>query len=250
MATANGNACSNSTNQSMVKRFDNRTDLFQSIASDIEAGLKQSLKNNDKASLIIPGGTTPAPAFLSLSQSELDWSKVTIAQSDERWVDSNHEQSNQKLTESTLLINNAAKASYVAMKNRASTASKGLAECEQSYRALRLPFSISLLGMGLDGHFASLFPSSKNLEHGMSLENESLCIDIDGTGCSVAGDYPQRMSLTLNAILNSEQIMLLITGDEKLALIEKNRDVNPCLDCPISFLLNQDSTPVVIYWAE
>ena len=232
-----------------LNRFDSRDQMFKSLAVDCETRLKNTLIKNDKASFIVPGGTTPAPVFLELSKSDLEWEKITIAQSDERWLDSDHPQSNQRLTENTFLINNAAQAGYVAMKNSSVTASKALAQCNQDYHIIS-PFTVTMLGMGLDGHIASLFPNSNHIEEGLSLDNKDLCIDIDATGCPVAGEYTERMSLTLNAILASEQIILLITGDEKLKLVEHWLDKQPERSCPISFLLNQTKTPLAIYWAE
>ena len=252
-------------------KFSTREELFNQLANDCEASLKKSIDSSQEASFIIPGGTTPGPAFELLSKKELDWSKVSIAQSDERWLDAEHDQSNEKLTKRTLLINHASQANYIAMKNSSATALDGKMLCNQDYRSLLAPFSITMLGMGLDGHFASLFPSSKTIEEALDLSNKDLCIEIDATGCSVAGEYTERMSLTLSAILNSEQIILLITGKAKLQLIEDvlvninlNTDINTAINTvintvindetgpalPIRYLLEQKETDVNIYWAE
>ncbi len=232
-----------------INHFNCRDQLFKSLAVDCETRLKNTLLKNDKASFIVPGGTTPAPVFLELSKSDLEWKKITIAQSDERWLGSDHPQSNQRLTENTFLINNAAQAGYVAMKNSSVTANKALDQCNQDYHILS-PFTITMLGMGLDGHIASLFPNSNHIKEGLSNDNKNLCIDIDATGCPVAGEYTERMSLTLNGILASEQIILLITGNEKLKLVEDWLDKQADMSCPVSFLLNQTKTPLTIYWAE
>ena len=237
-------------NQLTLKQFENRDELFQSVALDIESRLRQSLTQYGAASFIIPGGTTPGPAFHSLSNAELDWKSITIAQSDERWLDTSHEQSNQKLTEKTLLINHASKANYVAMKNSSTSAKNGLSQCNQDYQSMPTPFSVTMLGMGLDGHFASLFPKSNHIKKGLDPNNLDLCIDIDASGCSVAGDHTERMSLTLSGILNSQTIILLITGQEKLKLIQSKLNTKPDLNCPISYLLNQTTSPISIYWAD
>jgi len=237
-------------NQLTIKLFDSRDELFQSVALDIESHLRHSLTQYGTASFIIPGGTTPGPAFQSLSNADLDWGNVTIAQSDERWLDSSHQQSNQKLTEKTLLINHASNANYVAMKNNSASAKNGLNQCNHDYQAMLAPFSVTMLGMGLDGHFASLFPGSDHIKEGLDSENLNLCIDIDASGCSVAGDYTERMSLTLSGILNSQTIILLITGQEKLRLIQSKLKAETDLNFPISYLLNQTTSPVSVYWAD
>ena len=237
-------------NQLAIKQFESHDELFQSVALDIESHLRYSLTKYGAASFIIPGGTTPGPAFQSLSNAELDWGNITIAQSDERWLDSSHEQSNQKLTELSLLINRAAKANYVAMKNSSASSKIGLTQCNRDYQSMLTPFSVTMLGMGLDGHFASLFPNSNHIKKGLDPNNLDLCIDIDASGCPVAGDYTERMSLTLTGILNSQIIILLITGQEKLRLIQNKLNTKPDLNCPISYLLNQTTNPVSIYWAD
>lgn len=224
--------------------------LFSSTAEICEKQLRETLISKDKASFIIPGGTTPGPLFAQLSKSPLDWSKVTIAQSDERWVDREHSQSNQKLTEEMLLINQAAIANYVAMKNEAASAKDGEAKCNQFYAALASPFSLTMLGMGLDGHIASLFPNPRIIEQGLTEGKTKQCVAIDATGCKVAGDYPERMSLTFDAILNSELIIILMIGQAKFQVVSNalnNTDPN---QYPISALLNQENTPVQIHWCE
>jgi len=233
-----------------TKKFSTRDKLFSAVAKRCEEQLKTSTEKNGQASFIIPGGTTPAPAFKKLANSNLDWKNITIAQSDERWVEPVHPQSNQGLTAKTLLIDNASVAGYIAMKNTALSTNEGLAECNQAYHELGSPFSLTMLGMGLDGHIASLFPGSKEIAQGLDLSNKNPCIAIDAHGCEVAGDYPNRMSLTMAAILKSELIILLLTGKEKLDVIQSAQTNNQPLEQPVAAILNQTQTPVEIYWAE
>jgi len=237
-------------NNIQIKKIDSRDKLFSAVAKRCENQLGQSIKNNGQASFIIPGGTTPAPAFKKLANSNLDWKKISVAQSDERWVEADHPQSNQGLTAKTLLIDNASVADYLPMKNSASSTEEGLDECNASYGQLVSPFSLTMLGMGLDGHVASLFPGSKEIERGLDLSNQDLCIAIDANGCEVAGDYPNRMSLTMSAILRSELILLLVTGKEKLEVIQTALINNQPLVQPVAAILNQTKIPVEIYWSE
>lgn len=238
------------TNNVTFKKYSSKALLFSNVAKRCEEVLCEALKNSPEVSFIVPGGSTPAPAFEQLSKSDIDWQRVFIAQSDERWLDRDHAQSNQRLTEENLLINNAKEANYVAMKNQADTAVLGMQECNDKYESLSSPFSLTMLGMGLDGHFASLFPGSKNIELNMDLSNQQTCVSIDANGCEVAGNFPERMSLTLSAILNSKIIILLIIGSQKMEVIERATKDNTPLLTPISALVNQQRTPVEIYWCE
>lgn len=232
-----------------IHKYENRDRLFSAVADRCQQQLQFALEKNNEASFIIPGGTTPGPAFAQLAKSSLDWEKISIAQSDERWLSKDHLQSNQGLTSRTLLIDNAKKANYVAMKNFHDNAIDGESQCNIDYLKLASPFSLTMLGMGLDGHVASLFPNSKPIRQALDLQDSNLCIAIDGSGCPVAGDYPERMSLTLAAILNSDLIILLLTGDEKLKVIDLAEKENQPEKYPVSALLNQTDTPVEIFWA-
>lgn len=232
-----------------IQKYADREKLFAAVAMRCQRQLQLALEKYDEASFIIPGGTTPGPAFAQLAKSSLDWEKISIAQSDERWLPSDHPQSNQGLTARTLLIDNAKQANYVAMKNSHDKAVDGEEQCNSDYLRLAYPFSLTMLGMGLDGHIASLFPNSKPISEALDLQNTNPCIAIDGSGCPVAGDYPERMSLTLSAILNSKLIILLLTGEEKLEVIDLAVKENQPEKYPVSALLNQSKTPVEIFWA-
>ena len=111
---------------------------------------------------MVSGGRTPMGFFHLLSQQVLDWSKVTVLLADERWVDAGHADSNEKLVRENLLINEPAKATYLALKNDAEQALDGEAECEAALAGLDT-FTVLILGMGDDGHTASLFPGSEAL---------------------------------------------------------------------------------------
>lgn len=233
-----------------IFKHKNKTELFAETANRCLEQLSQSLAENGKASFIIPGGTTPGPAFEQLSKANLAWENVTIAQSDERWVAAEHPQSNQRLTEQTLLINQAKHANYIAMKNQQASAKLGEAQCDSEYQTMQNPFSLTMLGMGLDGHIASLFPNKRIIDSALIQNKDKLCMAIDATGCEVAGDYPERMSLTFSGILNSELILILMIGNAKFEVINQALNNTDPLKFPISVLLNQTETPVEIHWCE
>ncbi len=229
--------------------FSNQQALFEKVAARCKGLLETGLATNGKASFVVPGGTTPAPVFQQLSQQPLDWENIQIAASDERWLAPSHQQSNQKLIQSSLLINLASKASLIAMKNSHSTAAAGEAECNQAYQALHSPIDIVMLGMGTDGHFASLFPGSPQIKSALDLNSTKSCIAIDAEGCEIAGDYTERMSMTLAALTNSKLIILLLTGEQKLEVIKTAKQTKTTTNLPITALLNQTKVDVDIYWA-
>ncbi|TQV75063.1 6-phosphogluconolactonase [Aliikangiella marina] len=236
----------------MIKEIqcDSRDELFTNVANKCASRLTRGVEKQGRASFVVPGGTTPAPMFERLSKMSLDWHNILVAPSDERWIPVDHQASNQKLVEENLLINQASKARVMPLKNDAETPMAGEAIAEKNISELEQPFDVTLVGMGNDGHFASLFPGTPQIAEALDPETTKKCIGIDATGCPVAGEFTQRISLTLSAILNSKLIIVLITGKEKLQVVQRAKAKLAPFDLPISALFHQNQTPVEVYWAE
>ncbi len=115
-------------------------------------------------------------------------------------------------------------------------------ELDKDIRSVPFPFACSMLGMGADGHFASLFPDADNLATGLDLESTTLCLPIE----TQASPY-SRVSLTLAALSRSDEIVLLFFGEDKRAVYEDARNCND--QFPVSRLLLQTRAPVHTYWA-
>lgn len=228
----------------------NREELYKAAASRIAELLNESVEKNSKASFIVPGGTTPAPVFEQLSNLPLPWSAISVTPSDERWIDVDLEQSNEYLIKNTLLINLAAEANFIALKNKAETALLGEKATEKNLKGLTRPNAVTILGMGPDGHVASLFPGCPQIDDALDLNSKKSCIAIDAMGCAVAGSYTERMSLTLASLIDSDLVLLLFTGQEKLDVLNQAMRERKRSKLPIAALLAQSKTPVEVYWAE
>ena len=103
--------------------------------------------------------------------------------------------------------------------------------------------------MGSDGHFASLFPGCEQINEALDISQSKMVTAINAASCPVAGKFTQRISLTLAALLNSNIIIILITGQEKRDVIEASLKQDNKFDRPIIALLEQTKTPVEIHWA-
>ncbi len=235
----------------MIKEFlfENRQQLFAQLSKDCRNHLQHSLIANESTSLLVSGGSTPAPLYEALSKTDLDWQRIHVALVDERWVNQDHEASNEALIRQTLLVNNALKAPFTGMKNSAASAKQGQAETEVAYQKLPKPFSVTLLGMGNDGHTASLFPHAKGLETALDEKNMQLTAAIIAKQSVVTGLNTERLTLTLTGLLQSERLILLITGDEKLAVFRQAMSDGPVEDMPIRALLRQNRVSFELYWA-
>lgn len=209
--------------------------------------LKQAIDTAGRASLLVSGGRTPKPLFNILSQQNIDWSKVDISLVDERWVDEQDDASNTKMVKAHLLQNKAAVANFVGLKTSHADAEDAVVECTQNLERIKQPFDVLILGMGEDGHTASLFPCSEQIKAGLDLSSDARYIAVQPTTAP-----NQRMSLTLKAILESNHIFLHLTGESKKVVIEKALAGNDPLEMPIRAVLQNRSNAnadVDLMWA-
>ena len=190
------------------------------------------------------GGSTPVALFERMSEMDIPWQDVVITLVDERWVEPTEADSNERLVQDHLLQNKAAAATFIGMKNAAPTAGAGEAECEQQLQKAPLPYDVLILGMGGDGHTASLFPGADKLAAATAMDSGRSCM-----GLAPLTAPHERMSLTLPAILNSRQIFLHIVGQGKKHVLEKANTDGPAEELPIRFILRQKTTPLSVYWA-
>ena len=229
--------------------FNTRDEMIAELQQVCVTALNDAIENRGEATFMVSGGSTPEPLYKSMSHLHLDWESVYVALVDERWVDFDHDKSNEAFTVKHLVQNKAAVTNLIGMKNTAETAAEGLADCEAAYQQLAQPFDITILGMGNDGHTASLFPHAQGLEAALNSESTELCAAITANQSEVTGAFTERMTLTLAGLMRSKTLFLLITGDEKLAVLRKAQAGNDVNEMPIRAVLQQDKVPVVVYWA-
>ena len=222
------------------KLFDSREAASAAAAADIADCLRQDLAEHERSTIVVSGGTTPAQCFEILSQEELAWNRVRFAMSDERWVPATHEDSNERLIRETLRQNAAKQASILSIYQGDLSVDE---RCDSLQKQRpKNNFACALLGMGTDGHFASLFPDADNLPIGLDKKTTQFYLPVR----TIASPQP-RVSMTLAALLRSNAIFLLFFGDEKRAVLD--RAIAGDSSLPISALLEQQQTPVTLYWA-
>ena len=224
--------------------FENTSALDIALAEKVAAMLTADIESSGTGSLVVSGGRTPMGFFHLLSQQQLDWSAVTITLADERWVDNQHKDSNEKLVRENLLINEAHRASFIALKNSAADATDGEADLEHALASVG-PFTVVILGMGDDGHTASLFPGAEALALGLDMNSGRTAIAVTPT------EAPhQRISMTLPRLLDSKQIIIHISGAGKQAVLQAAHAGEDIAELPIRAILNQQAAPLSIYWAK
>ena len=221
-------------------RHASAADSAAHLAVHVANVLKEAIARRGRATLAVSGGSTPALLFDRLSELPLDWARVTIAQVDERWVDAASPDSNQGLIRQHLLKGVARSATFVPMYDGAPDPSFAQVRYEAFLHSLDGPFDVILLGMGEDGHTASLFPGAAQLEAG--LNDTALCLALDPPAAS-----HQRLTLSLAGLLHSMLIVLQIKGTKKEAVYRDALQAGPVEAMPIRSILRQDRVPVEVW---
>ena len=211
------------------------------VAEDIAVALAAALQEREKVSLVLSGGTTPPGVYLKLATADINWSRVVIGLTDERWVPDDHPDSNEGMVREFLLTGEAAKAEFIGLFNGMPSAAEGQPEAERRVKAgLPRPYDVVFLGMGADGHIASLFPNHPCLKAGGLV-----------TASNVTYHWHWRLSLTAQALLNSRSIFLLACGEDKaMAYVKAKQDPDDVTAMPVRLVLRQDKVPVSVYLSE
>jgi len=224
-------------------KFPNSDELSSNLSREICKILSQKIAEKGKATLVVSGGNTPKKLFKKLSFCDIEWDKVIISLCDERWVDNKYDDSNENLVKTYLLKNYASKARFIGMYQQKSTIEDAKISYEKIIRDELLPFDIVILGMGIDGHTASLFPNNENFEEAFGLKSSDLTLVVKKNGINF-----HRLGLTRAAILSSNHIFLHFEGEEKLQVYKsaiKNDNFNIY---PISSILNQKLKDIEVYF--
>ena len=185
----------------------------------ITKNLSSSINKYQNASIAVPGGTSPIKIFNELSKQKLDWSKVQITLVDDRLVAPDNDHSNQKLINDYLLKNEAKKSKFIPLN-------KNLNKGEN----FKFPLDVCLLGIGNDGHFASLFPNMINNTNMLDPKSKSSIDEVKANG----NPFVTRISMNLPLILSSNLIILLIKGKLKQEVL---REAYNNKNIPLYYLL-------------
>ena len=218
--------------------YPDREMMMLRVAQRIASELGETLRSSGRASLSVPGGSTPAPVFDILSGAELDWANVAVLLNDERWVNEDSPRSNTRLLRERLLTGRAAAATLVPLYADAPAPEDALADLTDAVSA-HLPISVLLLGMGEDMHTASLFPGADNLAP--ALRNDAPLLM--AMRAQAAGE--PRITLTAPVLKAALRVHVLITGNTKRAALEKAAKLSP-QDAPIACILDQAQ----VHWAQ
>ena len=209
-------------------------DLADKIASELSA----MLDHEERASLAVPGGTSPGPVFDALSAVDLDWARIDVMLTDERWVPEDNPRSNTALLRKRLLVDKAGAARLIPLYGGTDAPEDSLEVLSRAVQAAT-PLSVVLLGMGEDMHTASLFPGADRLADGLSAHAPAL-LPMRAPGA----DEP-RITLTAPVLNGAMSKHLLIMGERKRAALAAAIDADDAFDAPVKAVLSD----MTVHWA-
>lgn len=223
----------------MIETYASPADLAQAAAQAVTGALKAALAERGAASLVGTGGRSPAPVYDLLAKAQdVDWTRVGVTLSDDRFVPVASPESNERLVRERLLVGAAAQAAFTPISTAAETVEAAAEKVEVGVRALA-PYDVMLLGMGEDGHVASLIPGSPVLDLGMDPAGTRFCL---GIPAGVGSPPIARVTMTMPALLQARLILVLISGEKKKHIVEGGSGL------PVHALLDQAKAPVRILW--
>jgi 6-phosphogluconolactonase len=214
-----------------------RDALMEGVAAAIADQLRVALSTR-RATLSVPGGTTPGPVFDLLAETDLDWARVSVVLNDERWVGEDSPRSNTRLLRERLLQGYAAKARLLPLYAPLFEPEEAMDLLGQGI-ARHLPITVLLLGMGEDMHTASLFPGADRLAEALAPDAPILM------ALRAAGAGEPRITLTAPVLRAAQNIHVLITGTAKRAALERALTLTEA-EAPIKVVLDK----AVVHWAE
>lgn len=198
-----------------MKQFDSKQELEKELATAIAHELKKAIKEYGNARLLLSGGSTPANLYNLLSGAQIDWSNVLVGLVDERFVPISHTGSNEALLIKTIQQNEARDVRIVSMVADASNEAANLIQVNKAYQPFIERTDVVVLGMGEDGHTASLFPGDEQSE---ALLNGTA----NGIFSTIAPvDPTNRITCSKELLLNAPALFLMIVGENKLTVYNK-----------------------------
>lgn len=203
----------------------------EALAHFLAEGLRQALERGPFASLAVSGGKTPEAVFPLLAGADLPWERVWITLTDERWLPPGHEGSNEGLARRLLLQDKAARAKFIGFWSEAASPEAALPGLERCLGFMPWPLDVVFLGMGADGHIASLFPAGPAL-------------DADTGRVAAAhgpSPYPERITLILPELVRARRVALAANSPDKQAVLKAG---NPALPVRRFLALSAESTTV------
>lgn len=226
--------------------YPNLDSFIEAVSKRIHAALAEAIELRESASLALSGGGTPMPIYSKLSEMTLDWSSVVAVPTDERWVPKDHPSNNASQIRTFF---GGCGIRILGLVPDEATGEPTAEHARDILQDIPVPFDVALLGMGSDAHFASLFPGSPALADGLDPASTTVALPVMPDPLPPEAPFG-RISLTLAKLLQSRNVLLAITGENKRAVLDQalHDRVDP-QHCPVAALLRAAGDHLDIYWS-
>lgn len=215
--------------------------LARGLAAQVAEDLRNALRRKDRATLAVPGGSTPGPFLAALAGEELDWPHIAVCPTDERWAPPDHERSNERMIRAALIDHGAAP-TFLPFWREGLTPAEAAPVVARAF-APHLPLDVCVIGMGTDMHCASLFPGGDGLVEAMDPTGTAVIAPLTAPGAP-----ERRITLTAARLAEADKLYLLIIGPEKRAALSAACDESDALKAPVSAVLRR-AINAQVHWA-
>lgn len=222
--------------------------MAEAVAHLVAEAVREACRARGRAGLVLSGGSTPVPVYERLAAMTLPWQEVTLTLADERRVPPDHAASNEGLIRRTLHRGPAAAARFIGLETPGADAAQAERAARERLAVFPWPADIVLLGMGEDGHTASLFPGAAALARALAPPAGERAIVLVPDPLPPDAPFP-RLTLTLPALLDARRILLLLAGEKKRAVLAQALEDDDMTKMPVRTILRQSHVPVEIHWA-
>ncbi len=227
-----------------TETFSSKEALYTYMQVHVLKIILEAIAQRGRAFIALSGGNTPRPFLKRLSQTDIPWEKVTVTLVDERWVETDSPDSNEHLIQDALMTSKAGKAHFIGLMSDAKDPYEGIEICRSRLKGIADDFDLVILGMGEDGHTASLFPQAKELA--LALSTEESCLVLTPPSAPYT-----RITLSLSRLLRSRHIFLHIEGKKKFKVLQKAMNKENIEEMPIrAFIYREDTPPLEVYYAQ
>lgn len=216
--------------------------LARSLAAQVAEDLRNALRQKGRATLAVPGGSTPGPFLAALAGEELDWPHIAVCPTDERWAPPDHERSNERMIRAALIDHGAAP-TFLPFWREGLTPAEAAPVVARAF-APHLPLDVCVIGMGTDMHCASLFPGGDGLAEAMDPTGTAVIAPLTAPGAP-----EPRITLTAARLAEADRLYLLIIGPEKRAALSAAFEEGDALKAPVGAVLRRATNPQV-HWTE
>ena len=227
-----------------IVEFETSQAQIAALLDVISEALLDAIVERGRACFAVSGGNSPKPLYQALSTLELPWEKIDIVMVDDRFVDRDNAASNEAMIRASLLINNAAVATFWPLYE-AGELTEVAAKRSREWRGISAP-DCAIVGMGSDGHTASWFPGAKGLDEALSPTAPRVCA-VEAQQSDVTGPNLKRLTVSYPYLAQCPVRLLLISGAEKRAVFEQACGAGAVNEMPIRALI-RDAHSVTAYW--